>query len=368
MPETPLHLAPTNTPFRDTPALLTQREIRTSEKVGEFLTITYSLAGGAQIKGSIFRETRLQGGRTQANPVYAALREAEIGSGWALTGKTGQYNNTPQLEVSAVAPLPAEHPIYTDGVVKARVDVAVMSRDLDALIESLSPAYARLVGALIGPTGRYRSDFVSYPAAIGHHHNYLHGLLEHTLEVAHGALQLGQPWIAEGVVTRDQVLAGALLHDLGKLREYRLVNGIPQMSEDSMLHYHTVTGMSMVEMAHDRLLEAADGPELDRVELAHLTHTIVSHHRTREYGSPVEPRTPAAECVANADMASARLGAIAHRLARNEAPTPEALLADRYLAKTGPVLEPAVLAQQADRLEALQARPQTPQRFASLLA
>lgn len=108
----------------------------------------------------------------------------------------------------------------------------------------------------------------------------------------------GDPRLA----SRDIFLAGAMLHDIGKLREYRLVNGAPDMTSQSELFGHLTSGAMMVQEAADRM-----DPPLDPAIVQEILHYVVSHHGQLDWGSPTVPATSLAAFLHAADYASARL-------------------------------------------------------------
>lgn len=145
------------------------------------------------------------------------------------------------------------------------------------------------------------ADFVEKikkaPAAMYIHHACIGGLLEHTLNVLN---------ICEGVwdiypsMDRDLLLSGAILHDIGKIQEFKVTTNI-KISEEGMLLGHISVGL---EMLQHRIRELEGFPE----ELAmKLSHIILSHHGKGEYGSPREPQFPEAAVVHYADEMDAKI-------------------------------------------------------------
>lgn len=132
---------------------------------------------------------------------------------------------------------------------------------------------------------RIRKDFLYSAAATGHHHNYIHGLLEHTLNVVKTALHLAELYKDIYEVDWDLLITGGILHDIGKIFEYVYEEGIGYSDEGPFI-YHTVSGsMLLVELNRDLDLD------LDRTDLMKLVHLITSHHG--EYSE----RTPNQFCV-----------------------------------------------------------------------
>jgi 3'-5' exoribonuclease len=166
--------------------------------------------------------------------------------------------------------------------------------ELEARIAQVAdPDIQRLLIALVEEHGeRLRI----WPAARQIHHAYRSGLLEHVLKIMDGGGYLADSYGAR----RDLVIAGALVHDIGKLQEldYRIAT---DYSLEGNLVGHIVLGVRMVRATISRL---KGFPEELATEIEHL---ILSHHGAKERGSPVEPMTAEAFILAAADEIDARL-------------------------------------------------------------
>jgi 3'-5' exoribonuclease len=135
-----------------------------------------------------------------------------------------------------------------------------------------------------------------WPAAMMVHHAYPGGLLEHVLKLA----QVGGVLAESYGVDPDLLLAGAILHDLGKTEELRH-DGVTTYSRAGNLLGHITLGVVMVR---DLAAEIADFPD---DLLARLEHMVVSHHGARALGSPVEPMTEEALILSAIDDLDATL-------------------------------------------------------------
>lgn len=139
--------------------------------------------------------------------------------------------------------------------------------------------------------------FLRAPAAISVHHAYLGGLLEHSLSVLRLAMHFADHY---PVLDRQTLFCGALVHDLGKIREYNFDLDIRESDEGSLMG-HLVLGVMMIEPA----LKRSSLP--DSLQL-HLRHLILSHHGQREYGACVLPKTREAYILHYADNLDAKMG------------------------------------------------------------
>lgn len=137
------------------------------------------------------------------------------------------------------------------------------------------------------------------PAAKGLHHVYLGGLLEHTLSVVRLLEMITRHY---GGLNRDLVIAGGLLHDLGKIYEFSYA-GVIEYSDPGRLIGHIVMG---VEIIAAKIQQLPTFPAALAMELKHL---ILSHHGMLEYGSPKIPNTVEALVVNMADDLDAKVNA-----------------------------------------------------------
>ena len=123
--------------------------------------------------------------------------------------------------------------------------------------------------------------FKAAPAAVSVHHAYIGGLLEHTLSVAQMCDLISAQYPE---LDRDLLVAGALLHDIGKTEEIAWTHSI-EYTDAGHFVGHVVSGAMQVESA------IASIPDFDRELKMKFLHLMLSHHGKREYGAPVLPGT-----------------------------------------------------------------------------
>ena len=139
-------------------------------------------------------------------------------------------------------------------------------------------------------SGAVYDKFIMNPAGMRMHHAYIGGLLQHSVDVAGIAIALAEQI---GNVDKDLVVAGALLHDIGKLREISSQIGFPYTNEGRLLG-HIAMSVMMVQ-------EAAAKLKFPQARLEQLQHILLSHHGDNEKGSPVVCATKEAFIVHYAD-------------------------------------------------------------------
>lgn len=218
-----------------------------------------------------------------------------------------ETNYGPQLEIRRIRPV--NEADAADGFEpimfrpRSRFEPATMFAELAALaeqwIEDLE--LRRLVVDLL--TGN-REALLTLPGASRVHHAYVGGWLEHVLSVTRTAAFFAEKYDdyypkLQPRLNRGLVVAGAILHDIGKLRE---------LQEQPLGTVYTPAGelVGHILQGRDMLREAAVGRAIDPETLLRLEHIIVSHQRLPEWGSPKPPMTPEAMLVHYADDLDAK--------------------------------------------------------------
>lgn len=144
----------------------------------------------------------------------------------------------------------------------------------DRLIKSVLTPGLRLVLDNVFEGAVYE-QFLRNPAGMRLHHAYIGGLLQHSVDVALLAIAMAE---SIGGVDKDLIVAGALLHDVGKLREISASMGFPYTTEGRLLGH--------ISMSAAIVQEAAAKARVTGPKLQQLLHIILSHHGEPEKGSP----------------------------------------------------------------------------------
>jgi 3'-5' exoribonuclease len=161
---------------------------------------------------------------------------------------------------------------------------------------------------------------LTLPAATRNHHAYYAGYLEHVLSVTRTALYLADKYIEyypdmRPPLDRDLVAAGAILHDIGKLREIAWQPEGAEYTAAGRLVGHILQGRDIVR-------EAAARHPLEGDILLRLEHIIIAHQRLPEWGSPKPPMTPEALLVHYADDIDAKVNMMYTTLRDDTTPGP----------------------------------------------
>jgi 3'-5' exoribonuclease len=239
-------------------------------------------------------------------PILLALKPGSI---LRVTGTVGEYMGRPDLKLESLAAITDAE--KSDPAVMGRLtpvsqhDPLKMRADLAGIISRIP--HDGLRATVESVLEEHGERFYEAVAALGMHHAYRHGLLEHTLRMAKCAEAL-LPLYTK--VDHSLAVAGTILHDLGKVQEYsRLEPGMAKagFTRAGNLHGHLVLGAFIVRTHGTKVgLEAS---LLERLE-----HILLSHHTMREYGAAAIPSTPEAVFVARIDDLDAKLSAIEEEL------------------------------------------------------
>jgi len=199
-----------------------------------------------------------------------------------LSGQVQSYRDKLQLKIDALRAVERGEIDLADFTLASDQDRVGMARALQTLVASVKNPFLRKLLAYFFKKEPMWQRFQDAPAAKGIHHAYVGGLLEHSLSVARIADLLAAHYAG---VDRSLLVAGALLHDIGKVDELVLDLAVIDYTAQGRLKGHLVMGSEMVAVAAAQIRDFP--PEL----LAQLQHLILSHHGRQEFGSPTVPMT-----------------------------------------------------------------------------
>lgn len=224
-----------------------------------------------------------------------------------VTGRVDDFG----IKISDTRRIEGDHPVF-DELNPRYPDFEELETRFEAVkAEIQDPGYQRFVERFF-ETACPWADYSTAPAALRNHHAYVHGLLHHSLEVAENAIAaIDAQGLDEEVVNRDLVITGALIHDSGKIHEYAWKGRPMDMARDAVLYGHVTTGPLHVAKTMAEHAEELKELGFTQADAKHLIHIQVSHHREREWGSPVPPATVAAELIHRSDYISAGVRKIA---------------------------------------------------------
>ena len=273
------------------------KELRAGRSGSEFIFLTLQDAS-AQVVAKVMAD------------VDRYKNEFEAGEFVRVEGRGSLYNGEVQLVLSAIRRVNPDQ------------DRREGFREEDAILSAPRPI-DEMWSELQGHLGAVRNDHLRvllnrivadhaeqlrvWPAASVIHHAYRGGFLEHITKMA----EVGRGVAAAYGADWDLVLAGIVLHDIGKLQELAYEGGSASYTRDGNLVGHIALG---IVMAREAMQGISGFPDELRAQVEHL---IASHHGTREHGSPVEPKTVEAFILASIDELDAKLSQVRKAVAED---------------------------------------------------
>lgn len=228
------------------------------------------------------------------------------------SGRSSVYQGGLQLTITTLKKCDEEEIALEDFLPTSFLLVEDMVKELQFIIADIRDEYLKELLRLFFEDERFMKRFTSAPAAKALHHVYLGGLLEHSLSMARLARMVCDNY--EGI-NRDLLVAGAILHDIGKVHElsYRKVFDYTDVGR---LIGHITIGAEMVE----KKINIINGFPDDLKVL--LKHMMLSHHGEYEYGSPKRPKTIEALMLYYIDDLDAKINSFQQFLAKRDGDQP----------------------------------------------
>jgi len=198
-----------------------------------------------------------------------------------VKGVIGRYQNQLQMTVLKAEKVDEAEVNLSEFVPFTPFDIKELKQELFNFIRRVNdPNYRRLLESFFNDA-EFLEEFCHAPSAKSMHQAYVGGLLEHTVGVCKNAVAIADNY--QGC-DYDLLITGALLHDIGKTKEFQITRTI-DYTDDGRLRGHIIIG---IEMLTEKLSSLPEFPEEKRILLEHL---ILSHHGLKEWGSPRRPKT-----------------------------------------------------------------------------
>ncbi len=257
----------------------------------------------------------------------------QVGAFYKVRCRYSETSYGPQLDIDRIRDVVEDD--CTEGFdpfdffQSTRFDVDVMFQELLELAETeiSDLALRQLAVELLTD----HADAIKHiPAATRNHHAFAGGYLEHVLSMTRTAVFLADKYREhypqmKPPLSKSLVVAGAVLHDIGKLLELDVQPQGAEYSARGRLIGHILLGRDLVRE------KAATIEQLDAETLLRLEHIIVSHQNLPEWGSPIAPHTPEALLVHFADDIDAKFFMMAAHLAD------ESERADEFTSRNNPL-------------------------------
>ncbi len=282
-----------NVPFEGI-FLLREAALKTARNGSEFLSVDLGDTTGS-FHFVCFSDTA----------TFLFFHDAPLESVVRVQGMTEYYQNrfSPRIQFAEVVP---EEEVDSQNLLDQLIPSTSEDRE-EMWVELLEFCHQikhdALRAAVVQATTEMGDRFKTCAAAIGMHHAYRGGLLEHTVHLCR-ACQALLPHYPE--VDQDLALSGLILHDVGKMLEYE-GERVTRKSRQGILQGHVVLGYRIAR-------KAALQNKLEPALRERLEHIILSHQGQLEWGAAVLAATPEAVFVSMLDNLDAKMGMVQQAL------------------------------------------------------
>ncbi|MDD4767512.1 MAG: HD domain-containing protein [Desulfotomaculaceae bacterium] len=276
-------------------ALKSKKLLPLRNGTGQYLAVTLGDKTG-QVEGRIWE------------PVYETHYSCRVGDIVQVQGRVEEYNGRMQINISSMLVCRDADADPARFIPVSKLDPDSARSRLYSVIASLRNQHLKDLLSLILSDDHFLQALLMSPAAKRNHQATIGGLLEHSLGMAAAAEQIAPVYPQ---IDRDLLVAGVLLHDLGKVEEYRTGADIDFTDEGRLLG-HIVLGVQLLDKYICRL---PGFPAELRVKLLHM---IVSHHGQYEWQSPKRPKFLEAAILHHLDMIDAEIDMFSSAAASRE--------------------------------------------------
>ncbi len=218
----------------------------------------------------------------------------------SVKGKAVSYQDHLQLNIGYIKKVDEEALSLSDFFPATEKDVDQMVRALMEISQEVKDLHLSRLLHLFWEDPSFLERFKIAPASKQLHHAYLGGLLEHTLSVAQLVLKNADHYKG---LNLDLLVAGAILHDMGKVYELCYHRAFDYSDEGRLLG-HIILGIEMLEA---KISQLSDFPKNLSILVKHL---LLSHHGQYLWGSPKKPMILEAVILHHLDDMDAKVSGI----------------------------------------------------------
>lgn len=226
------------------------------------------------------------------------LKSLKAGLVFQVTFEVLKYKNALQGKVYNIVPMDQSTINIEDFLITSKVPVEQLQQVVKQNINAIGNEIIRKI--IIELYKEYHDAFFRYPAASKNHHNFVGGLATHVVGMLNLANHLCDLY---PLLSRDLMLAGVLLHDLGKVNELSGPINTEYTIEGKLIGHISIMNAKIYEVSHRLGYQ-------DSEEAILLRHLVLSHHGQLEYGSPVMPLILEAEMLHFIDNIDARMNTL----------------------------------------------------------
>ena len=236
------------------------------------------------------------------------VKSAEAGKIVKVVGQMEEFNNTPQVRVNSIRLANDNDKVSTnDFMPKSSRNFETMVKELENRIDAIKNSDLKTLVKKILSGDKYEK-YKQVPAGKAWHHAYIHGLLEHTLEIIRICDLMSD---IHPEINRDLIVCGAILHDFGKTEELNFETNFDYTDKGKLLGHIVIAAMEIEKAANT----IKDFPSQLKEQLLHL---VLSHQGKLEQASPVVPKTLEAIALYHADELSAKTNAYKNAIKLDE--------------------------------------------------
>lgn len=211
-----------------------------------------------------------------------------------VDGSVNLYKNALQLKINSASEVSPSDVDLSNFQKVSPIPLDELKTKLDYFLNSFTNEDVKLITQKV--VAHFYDKYTTYPAAVKVHHEFGSGILHHSVAMASLADAVAKLYPE---VDRDLLVAGCLLHDIGKTVEYEHPL-TPSITVEGRLAGHISIMYAEFKKIVDPLNIKSEVPLL-------LEHMILSHHGTHEFGSPVLPSTREAMLLSMIDLLDSRM-------------------------------------------------------------
>jgi 3'-5' exoribonuclease len=224
-----------------------------------------------------------------------------------VRGAAQVFQNRLQFTIHRLSVVNPADVDLTDFLPSSSRDLKEMFEELRGLIFGMTSPHLRALLAAFFADEEVARAFRIAPAAKSVHHAYIGGLMEHVLSMAKVARFAAAHYPG---IDSDLLLAGVILHDIGKIRELSYSRSFGYTTEGQLLGHMQIA----LRMLGEKIRAVPGFPPKQRMLLEHM---ILSHHGSLEFGSPKTPMFPEAMLLHLIDNLDAKMNAIENQTNRD---------------------------------------------------
>jgi len=266
--------------------MVAKKQVRKKKNGDDYCAVTLQDKEGS-IEGVLWTE------------IYRSAGNFTEGDLVSVEGDVKEYKGIKQLVINSIKKIENKEDIeYSDYIKTSRRDIDEMFAEIKEYAARVKNPHLKKLIDLYFEDKEFVKDFKNAAAAVRYHHAFKGGLLEHTLAVTEICDAIFRVYHN---LNYDLLISGAILHDIGKIREYKTL-ATTEVTDEGKLLGHITIGYGWV-LEKIKQINGFPGDLRDR-----LLHIILSHHGQKEFGSPKRPKILEAFIVYYVDHMDADIG------------------------------------------------------------